>query len=313
MNKNLLQAMSSLLLITLSLAFIACQNKMNANQGKHVENTLAIEKAYYWHDMVEGCLNSNRYADAMIYLDSLKQFCNYYEEACYIYAWIYLKSSQENYDEQKGMKYLMQAAYGIPDCKERVNERSARGYSGLLRAKFDLALIYLYGNNSVKKDEAKAIQILDTLSKADYAGGHGSIKYDWNGDFVGPKAKIMLASFYENGSKGLQQDFRKAAQLWDEALVMTGKYYMDSADLLELIGKRYKDTNNPYYKDVTAWLLNDAKPEEPTTQILLALCYRMGRGVPKDIQRSNNMLQGISLSQEMGDALYPLMDYISGR
>ena len=131
-------------------------------------------------------------------------------------------------------------------------------------------------------------------------------------DLEGPKAKIMLAAFYNKGAMGLTQDKRKAAQLWDEALEMTGKYYMDSAELLRIIGEEYKNTDNAYYKDVTTWLLNDAQPEEPATQILLALCYRLGRGVQKDVRRSNIMLQGISIDNELGEALYPLMDYING-
>lgn len=206
----------------------------------------------------------------------------------------------------------MQAAYGKPECENKLNERLSRGYSGLPRAKFDLALSYLFGSYGIKKDEAKGIQILDTLSNSEFAGWRGSILYEDDGDFLGPKSKIMLASFYNNGLMGLPQDKRKAAQLWEEALVMTGKNFMDSADLLEIIGKEYKNTNNPYYKDVSAWLLNDAKPEEPTTQFLLALCYRHGKGVSKDIRRSDNMLQGLSFSQEMSNALYPLMDYICG-
>ena len=282
-------------------------------QNKHVENILSIEKAYYWNDIVQACMNSGKYAEAMPYLDSLMLYCNYYEEACYMYSCIYLKSSKEIYDEQKGLKYLRLAAFGIPDCENRKNERLARGYSGLPSAKFDLALNYLFGGYGINKDETKGIQLLDTLARADFAGGKGSIMYEWKGDFLGPKAKIMLASFYNRGEMGLTQDKRKAAQLWDEALQMTGNYYMDNAELLEIIGKEYQNTDNPYYKDVTVWLLNDAKPEEPTTQILLALCYSLGRGVQKDIRKSSNMIQSVSIDNELGKSLYPLMDYINGK
>lgn len=294
------------------LGIIACQSKIGSTRNQHVENILSIEKANYWNDIVQACLNSNLYADAMPYLDSLIQYCNYNEEACYIYSCIYLKSSKDLYDEQKGLNYLMQAAYGIPNCEHRKNERLARGYSGLPSAKFDVALNYLFGSYGIEKDEVTGIQLLDTLSRADYAGGKGSIMYEWEGDFLGPKAKIMLAAFYNKGAMGLTQDKRKAAQLWDEALEMTGKYFMDSAELLKIIGEEYKKTDNPYYKDVTTWLLNDAQPKEPTTQMLLALCYRLGRGVQKDVRKSNNMLQGISIDNELGEALYPLVDYICG-
>ena len=93
---------------------------------------------------------------------------------------------------------------------------------------------------------------------------------------------------------------------------MTGEYYMDCAELLKVIGEEYKNTDNAYYKDVTTWLLNDAQSEEPATQMLLALCYRLGRGVQKDVRKSNNILLGISIDYELGEALYPLMEYISG-
>lgn len=315
MNKvicRLLRVIPVSLVLSASSVFIGCQNNNKSSQRQHEENLLEIEKAYYWKDIIQACLNSNYYSEALPYLDSLSLYCNYYEEACYVLSHIYLKSSKEIYDEQKGKKFLLQAAYGIPDCEFRLNQRQARGYSGLPRAKFVLALSYLFGDYGIKKDETKGIQLLDTLSKANYAGGRGSLTYEWNGDFVGPKAKIMLATFYENGLMGLPQDMRKAANLWNEALEMTGMYYMDNADLLKLIGKKYKDTNNPYYKDITEWLLNEAKPEEPTTQFLLALCYRFGKGVPKDIRRSNNMLREVTLSKDLADALYPLIDYISG-
>ena len=303
----------SIFLIFNSFLFIfACQSKTGNTPKQHVENILSIEKAYYLNDVIQACINRNRYAEAMPFLDSLVQYCNYYEEACYIYSCIYLKSSKDLYDEQKGLNYLMQAAYGIPNCEHRKNQRSARGYSGLPSAKFDLALNYLFGGYGIQKDEAKGIQLLDTLSRADYAGGKGSITYEWEGDFLGPKAKIMLAAFYNKGAMGLTQDKRKAAQLWDDALEMTGKYYMDCAELLKIIGEEYKNSNNPYYKDITTWLLNDAHPEEPATQILLALCYRHGRGLQKDVRKSNNMLQGISIDNELGKALCPLMDFISG-
>lgn len=315
MNKNVnrLLRILSIFIFICAIVCSSCQNKIRNTQNQHVENILSIEKAYYWNDIIQAGINSHQYEVAIPYLDSLIQYCNYFEEASYIFSWIYLRSSKELYDENKGLKYLLQAAYGIPNCESRINVRSARGYSGLPYAKFDLALNYLYGGYGIDKDEAKGIQLLDTLSKANFAGGKGSIMYEWVGEYVGPKAKIMLAKFYNEGSKGLTQDKRKAAQLWDEALEMAGRYYMDSPDLLEIIGKEYLNTNNPYYKDITVWLLNDAKPEEPATQILLALCYRLGKGVPKDIRKSKNIIQRVSIDKDLGEALYPLMDYISGK
>lgn len=313
MNVNRLLRIFSILFFICAIVSSSCHNKIRNNYNQHVENILSIEKAYYWNDIIQAGINSHQYEGAIPYLDSLIKYCNYYEVASYISSWIFLRSSKELYDENKGLKYLLQAAYGIPNCENGINERLARGYSGLPHAKFDLALNYLYGGYGIDKDEAKGIQLLDTLSKADFAGGKDSIMYEWVGDYVGPKAKIILAKFYNEGSKGLTQDKRKAAQLWDEALEMAGRYYMDSPDLLEIIGKEYLNTNNPYYKDITVWLLNDAKPEESSTQILLALCYRLGKGVPKDIRKSNNLLQGISINNDLAEALYPLMDYISGK
>lgn len=309
---RILCVFSIYLMLNSFCGLVACQNKTESTQNQHVENILSIEKASYWTDIVQACMNSNCYVEAMPYLDSLIQYCNYNEEACYIYSLIYLKSSKDLYDEQKGLNYLMQAAYGIPNCEHRKDVRLARGYSGLPSAKFDLALNYLFGDYGIKKDEAKGVQLLDTLSRADYAGGKGSIIYEWEGDCLGPKAKIMLAAFYNKGAMGLTQDKKKAAQLWNEALEMTGEYYMDCAELLKVIGEEYKNTDNAYYKDVTTWLLNDAQSEEPATQMLLALCYRLGRGVQKDVRKSNNILLGISIDYELGEALYPLMEYISG-
>jgi len=86
----ILHVFSIYLIFNSFLILFACQSKTGNTPNQHVENILSIEKAYYWNDVIQACINSNRYADAMPFLDSLVQYCNYYEEACYIYIHVYI-------------------------------------------------------------------------------------------------------------------------------------------------------------------------------------------------------------------------------
>lgn len=164
-------------------------------------------------------------------------------------------------------KAVTQVQSGPQETKEEKLLKLAQ--NGDLNAQLALGYIYLYGEEDIKADEAKAFQYYGMAAAQN--------------DNV---ALNNLASLYYSGI-GTKQDFAKAAQLFQKAVQEGNTEAAVNLAFLYLSGSGVSKDS----KEAMNYFVIAAKAGNPTAQFMLGYAYYKGFIVPQDYGRAFELLR----------------------